>query len=187
VHGTSATVQAAAQWPPQPPPPQAGLHRPCPLQGLDDALRCGALSRQELAWLHPYQPSLSACWLFQRRSAPLPACLWPWGLLARSMLGSLRKPCAPACRSMSVGVGQLHEAQQQLRQKQGLSQLPAGSPVHPLQLPLNHVNEVLVLYAGGRGGRGPVYRAQICRRLLPAGFPQLGRRGCRCLHATSRS
>jgi len=35
-------------------------------EGIDDALRCNALSREELAGLHPYQPSLSASWLFQR-------------------------------------------------------------------------------------------------------------------------
>lgn len=30
------------------------------------ALREDRLSRQDLAWVHPYQPSLSAAWLFQR-------------------------------------------------------------------------------------------------------------------------
>lgn len=35
---------------------------PCPLQALAD----DRLARSDLSWLHPYQPSLSASWLFQR-------------------------------------------------------------------------------------------------------------------------
>lgn len=33
---------------------------------IDHALQEDKLSRQELSWIHPYQPSLSAAWLFQR-------------------------------------------------------------------------------------------------------------------------
>ena len=35
-------------------------------EGLHEALACDLLSRGDLAWLQPYQPSLSVAWLFQR-------------------------------------------------------------------------------------------------------------------------
>lgn len=39
------------------------------------ALREGRLSRAELGWCHPYQPSLSASWLFQRSMSVAPGQL----------------------------------------------------------------------------------------------------------------
>ena len=41
-------------------------HLPRLVAGVDDALRCERLRRGDLALLQPYQPSLSAAWLFQR-------------------------------------------------------------------------------------------------------------------------
>ncbi|GAB4815041.1 hypothetical protein N2152v2_002087 [Parachlorella kessleri] len=35
-------------------------------EGVDDALRADLLSKSDLGWLQPYQPSLSVAWLFQR-------------------------------------------------------------------------------------------------------------------------
>ncbi len=35
-------------------------------RACEDALRCGTLSQEDLAAIHPYQPSLSSSWLFQR-------------------------------------------------------------------------------------------------------------------------
>ena len=41
-------------------------HAPRLVRALDDALTCEALSRRQLAMLHPYQPNLACLWLFQR-------------------------------------------------------------------------------------------------------------------------
>ncbi|PNW84115.1 hypothetical protein CHLRE_04g221550v5 [Chlamydomonas reinhardtii] len=41
-------------------------HLPRLARGLDQALQEDRLARPDLNWLHPYQPSLSASWLFQR-------------------------------------------------------------------------------------------------------------------------
>ncbi|KAG2423187.1 hypothetical protein HXX76_010955 [Chlamydomonas incerta] len=41
-------------------------HLPRLSRGLNQALREDRLARPDLNWLHPYQPSLSASWLFQR-------------------------------------------------------------------------------------------------------------------------
>lgn len=41
----------------------------------DQALREGRLSRADLGWCHPYQPSLSASWLFQRSMSVAPGQL----------------------------------------------------------------------------------------------------------------
>ncbi|KAG2452103.1 hypothetical protein HYH02_003137 [Chlamydomonas schloesseri] len=41
-------------------------HLPRLARGLNQALREDRLARPDLQWLHPYQPSLSASWLFQR-------------------------------------------------------------------------------------------------------------------------
>lgn len=44
-------------------------HLPRLVAGVDDALQCERLRRADLALLQPYQPSLSAAWLFQRCAA----------------------------------------------------------------------------------------------------------------------
>lgn len=93
-------------------------------EGVDDALRCNALSRDELRCLHPYQPSLSASWLFQR--------------------------------SMSVGPGQLRQAMVQEAAARGAvvdadykaEGALAPAPSSWIQLPKNHVNEVLACNFG---------------------------------------
>lgn len=41
-------------------------HLPRLAAGVDDALGCDRLRKADLALLQPYQPSLSAAWLFQR-------------------------------------------------------------------------------------------------------------------------
>lgn len=41
-------------------------HLPRLVAGVDDALGCDRLCKGDLVLLQPYQPSLSAAWLFQR-------------------------------------------------------------------------------------------------------------------------
>ena len=41
-------------------------HLPRLTRGLDEALHQDRLQRRDLGWLQPYQPALSAAWLFQR-------------------------------------------------------------------------------------------------------------------------
>ncbi len=117
-------------------------HLPRLTEGLDDALRCGALRRHELAWMHPYQPSLSSSWLFQR--------------------------------SMSVGVGQLADAT-----AAGRTAAPQTSQTTPpramVQLPVNHVNEVL-------GVNFDVMRVLGDRVLRPFLQDTIQVSECKCMH-----
>jgi hypothetical protein len=47
-------------------------HLPRLVEGVSGALQQERLSRGDLCWLQPYQPSLSASWLLQRAMAPKP-------------------------------------------------------------------------------------------------------------------
>eukprot|EP00775_Hariotina_reticulata_P005190 gene5190-5428_t len=71
-------------------------HLPRLARAISHALSSEKLSRQDLSWIQPYQPSLAAAWLFQR--------------------------------SMSMGVGQQHQALQQALEAGGGS---AGGGVAP--------------------------------------------------------
>ena len=53
-------------------PPLQVRHLPRLVEGVSGALQQERLSRGDLAWLQPYQPSLSASWLLQRAMAPKP-------------------------------------------------------------------------------------------------------------------
>jgi lycopene cyclase CruP len=48
-------------------------HLPRLVAGVNDALGCDRLRRGDLALLQPYQPSLSAAWLFQRCTSKSPS------------------------------------------------------------------------------------------------------------------
>ncbi len=50
-------------------------HLPRLTAGITDALECDRLDRDSLAWLQPYQPSLSCSWLYQRSMGLAPGHL----------------------------------------------------------------------------------------------------------------
>ncbi|KAJ9515524.1 hypothetical protein QJQ45_021660 [Haematococcus lacustris] len=143
-------------------------------EGLDDALRCGALSRSELACLHPYQPSLAASWLFQRsmsvgvgqlalpRPGSLPNSLTPGAApalpahssstaTARSSNPAMPQPAPPSSSngssSSSSGVAVAGAAgAQPTRLSRTESRAPAPQPW--FQFPSDHVNQVLACNFG---------------------------------------
>ena len=66
-------------------------HLPRLSRGVDDALRHRKLSKRDLGWLQPYQPSLAVAWLFQRAMSVKPGkergrsktWVWPSGHINR--------------------------------------------------------------------------------------------------------
>jgi flavin-dependent dehydrogenase len=60
------------------------MERVC--NGLDEALQLGMLSAEDLSLINPYQPNLSACWMFQRAmSVPIPRVKPPPDQVVRIM------------------------------------------------------------------------------------------------------
>ncbi|KAL6751611.1 hypothetical protein V8C86DRAFT_668952 [Haematococcus lacustris] len=146
-------------------------------EGLDDALRCGALSRSELACLHPYQPSLAASWLFQRsmsvgvgqlappRPSSLPNSLAPGAApalpahststaTAQSSNPAMQQPAPPSSSngssSSSSGAG-VAVAGAAGAQPARLSRTENRAPAPPqpwFQFPSDHVNQVLACNFG---------------------------------------
>jgi len=132
-------------------------------RACDDALRCGTLSQPDLAAIHPYQPSLSASWLFQRsmsvgvgqlrkgHSAPLPANNAN-GSSSNSNGNGRSNNGLNGSSSSSNGTGSVQEARQQQWEEltvsmQGQSENSGTRGLAAMlewtKLPANHVNEVL--------------------------------------------
>jgi hypothetical protein len=69
-------------------------HLPRLVAGVDDALRCGRLDKGDLALLQPYQPSLSAAWLFQRCGASHARLVGRASAQARDLTKHRTMPCS---------------------------------------------------------------------------------------------
>ncbi len=100
-------------------------------EGVDDALRCGALSRDELRALHPYQPALNCTWLFQRAMSVGP--------------GQLATDAAAAAAASLPAAAPLPSSNGS--RKAAAATLPNGALAPPpaswFHLPADHVNVVL--------------------------------------------
>jgi hypothetical protein len=132
--------------------------------GVSEALQEERLARRDLAWLAPYQPSLSTAFLLQRAMAPRP--------------GQVVK--APASKTSSTPQSASEQAaNQQAAGSSGGTAVPSsqGAGGGRGWLPANHVNRLLrtnfsVLRLLGEGAMRPFLQDTL--RFWPLAATMLG-------------